>query len=233
MKIESVMTPRLLAIAAAVPEGASLADIGTDHAYIPIYLCLTGKIQSALAMDVRPGPLARAEENINRYGLAPRIKTRLSDGLSALLEKEADTAVLAGMGGLLIAELLEKAPVTLQTYILQPMTAVAELRQYLAENGYVITDEVLAQEGEKLYTVMTVQRGQQKPLDPVYYLVGQKLLEKRDPLAPQFISALLEKYTAARDGLQHSDRPESKEKEALYGDIIASLKRLKEACEAW
>ena len=78
MKIESVMTPRLLAIAAAVPEGAKLADIGTDHAYIPIYLCLTDKIQSALAMDVRPGPLARAEENIKKI-TAKRIFEKINN----------------------------------------------------------------------------------------------------------------------------------------------------------
>ncbi len=227
------MTPRLLAIAAEVPEGTRLCDVGTDHAYIPIYLCKKNRIESALAMDLRPGPLSRAEENIRRYHLEERIKTRLSDGLQALSPEEADVAVIAGMGGLLIADILEAADVTLDSYILQPMTAVAELRQYLADNGYVIENERLAREEEKLYAVLTVRRGNMEITDPVYYLVGQRLMENHDPLTPELIDALLKKYTAAHEGLKRSGREDAKEKEQLYSDRIQSLLRLKKECEAW
>ncbi len=233
MSIESVMTPRLFAISDSVPCGAAVADVGTDHGYIPIYLCLKNKISKALAMDLRPGPLNRAEENILRYGLSDKVKTRLSNGLEKLMPGETDTAVIAGMGGLLIAEILEAAPFELACYVLQPMTATAELREYLASNGYEITHEILAQEDEKIYTIMTVRRGKMEIEDPVYFQVGKCLMENRDPLAPVLIDNLLQKYNTARDGLLRSERPETKEKEKQYSSLIESLTALKKECQLW
>ncbi len=233
MKIESVMTPRLFAIADSVPQGARLCDVGTDHGYIPIYLCLKNQITSALAMDLRPGPLFHAEENIRRYRLEERVKTRLSDGLLELSEGEADTAVIAGMGGLLIAEILEAAKVKLDCYILQPMTAVPELRQYLASHGYRIDNEVLAREEEKIYSILTVRPGKLEISNPIFELVGEKLLENHDPLLPELIEKLLAKFTRAHRGLKQSERADTKEKEADYQKKIESLLRLKEECRQW
>lgn len=233
MRIESVMTPRLLAIAESVPHGASVADVGTDHGYIPIYLCLKNKITKALAMDLRPGPLNRAEENISRFHLADCIKTRLSNGLAELSCGEADTAVIAGMGGLLIAEILEAAPFKLACYVLQPMTATAELRQFLHEHGYQICDETLAREEEKIYTVITVKHGEMTVENPVHYLVGQRLIEKKDPLLPELLESLLAKYKAMHEGLLLSDRAETKEKAEECLRLIESLEELKKECQAW
>ncbi len=233
MRIESAMTPRLLAIAESVPFGASLCDVGTDHGYIPIYLFKQKKIKKALAMDIRQGPLSRAEENIAHYGFSETIGTRLSDGLQKLLPGEADTAVIAGMGGLLIAEILAAQSFFLDCYILQPMTATAELRMWLKENGYVICAERLAQEEEKLYTVMTVRRGEALEEAPVYNFVGKKLIENRDPLAGALITGLLAKYQAAKEGLSHSKREDAREKEVKFGEIIADLEKLKAEVELW
>lgn len=233
MNIQTVMTPRLSAIAEEVPSGAVIADVGTDHGYIPIYLCLNQRIQRALAMDLRPGPLSRAEKNIACFGLADRIKTRLSDGLAALEPGEADTAVVAGMGGLLIAEILGKSPVRLKRYILQPMTAAAELRVYLAQHGYTILRERLAQEENKIYTVMTVEHGQMKIQAPVYEQIGQSLLQERDPLAPALLESLINKYSAALQGIKRSGRAEMQEKEQSFFRILCELQRLKEECEKW
>ena len=233
MSIESVMTPRLLAIAESVPQGKSVADIGTDHAYIPIYLCQKGKAERALAMDVRKGPLFRAEANIRRYQLDSRIKTRLSDGLSALCEGEADTVVIAGMGGLLIAELLQRAPVRAKTYVLQPMTAVAELRMWLHSHGFCIVDECLAQEGEKLYSILVVTHGNMTIAKPVYAYVGEKLLEKKEPLTPVLVAKLMKKYTEAREGLLRSDNPMNQHKIEACTTLIESLAALQKECETW
>ncbi|MBE7037144.1 MAG: SAM-dependent methyltransferase [Ruminococcaceae bacterium] len=233
MNIQSVMTPRLLAIADSVPFGATVADVGTDHGYIPIYLYKEHKIERALAMDLRQGPLSRAEENIDRFGLKDFIKTRLSDGLCALSEGEADTAVIAGMGGLLIAEILEKSPVKLDFYILQPMTATAELREYLAQNDYEITDERLAKEDNKIYTVMTVKHGKMTVLDPVYYQVGEKLIENRDPLLPELLDLLIHKYSEALGGLLRAEKVDTRAKTDVYKMVLTGLKRLKEACDLW
>ena len=102
------LSKRLQAVAGLVTAGSRLADIGTDHAYIPIYLARSGKIPEAVAMDVNRGPLERAEENIRAYELEDRIKTRLSDGFSALEQGEADSAVIAGMGGGLMSRILKE-----------------------------------------------------------------------------------------------------------------------------
>lgn len=233
MNIQSVMTPRLLAIADSVPFGATVADVGTDHGYIPIYLYQEHKIKGALAMDLRQGPLSRAEENIDRFCLSQYIKTRLSDGLCALSEGEADTAVVAGMGGLLIAEILEKSPVKLEKYILQPMTATAELREYLAKNGYEIIDERLAKEDNKIYTVMTVKHGKMTVSDPVYYQVGEKLIEKCDPLLPELLALLIHKYEEALAGLQKAEKVDTKTKIKDYQIVLSGLKRVKETCDQW
>ena len=233
MNIQSVMTPRLLAIADSVPFGAMVADVGTDHGYIPIYLYKEHKIKRALAMDLRQGPLSRAEENIDRFDLKDFIKTRLSDGLCALSEGEADTAVIAGMGGLLIAEILEKSPVQLEHYILQPMTATAELREYLAQNDYEITDERLAKEDNKIYTVMTVKHGKMMVSDPVYYQVGEKLIENRDPLLPELLDLLIHKYSEALGGLLRAEKVDTRAKADEYKKVLTGLKRLKETCDLW
>ena len=223
MNIQSVMTPRLYAIADSVPPGATIADVGTDHGYIPIYLYLNKRIDSALAMDLRPGPLSRAEKNVEKFGLTEHIKTRISDGLCALLDGEVNTAVIAGMGGLLIAEILEKSPVSLDYYILQPMTAVAELREFLERNGYCIIHERLAKEADKIYTVMTVVKGTMKIDQPVHYLVGPKLIENKDPLTLPLIESLIHKYAEALEGLQCSAQETVKDKKKHFQEIPLTL----------
>ncbi|MBQ9915064.1 MAG: SAM-dependent methyltransferase [Clostridia bacterium] len=233
MRIESVMTPRLFAIAECVPQGAKLCDVGTDHGYIPIYLCQKKRITKALAMDLRPGPLSRADENIARYGLSDCIGTRLSDGLLKLNGGEADTAVIAGMGGLLIAEILKAQPYMLDCYILQPMTAVAELRQFLVENGYRICDEHLAREEEKIYTVLVVRPGGKEPYSQAEYLVGKRLMGNRDPLTPALITNLLTKYREARSGLQLSDKESAKEKAEQFSRIISDLEKMEQEAALW
>ncbi len=233
MSIQSVMTPRLCAIADSVPRCTAVADVGTDHGYIPIYLYLNNRIDRALAMDLRPGPLSRAEKNIELYGLSEHIKTRLSDGLCALSAGEVNTAVIAGMGGLLIAEILDASPVKLDCYILQPMTAVAELREYLANHGFCIINERLAQEENKLYTVLTVAHGHMEINNPVYFQVGEKLIENRDPLAPALIDSLIQKYAEALEGLGHSCRKDAKDKAQYFKNQLLELENLKEVCNRW
>ena len=101
------LSDRLQAVASMVTENSRLADVGTDHGYIPIYLCEMGKIPSAIAMDVK-GPLLRAKMNIERYHMQEKIRTRLSDGVLKLNPDEADSVVIAGMGGTLVMKILEE-----------------------------------------------------------------------------------------------------------------------------
>jgi len=148
------LTPRLKLIASLVPNGSTVADIGTDHAYIPIYLVNSGVCENAIASDKSIGPLKIAEENIKLYGCENLIEVCQSDGLGDYSIGEADTVIIAGMGGLLIAEILESGKDVAKSFsrlILQPMTAGTELREYLIANGYIISDEKVAREKDKFY----------------------------------------------------------------------------------
>lgn len=154
------LSKRLSAVAALVTDGYRLADIGTDHAYIPICLAGTGRIPEAVAMDVNPGPLLRAEENIRMHGLEDRIKTRISDGFASLEKGEADAAVIAGMGGpLMIRILREGAEVvsTLKECVLQPQSEIEKVRAFLLQEGFFFLDEDMVEEDGKYYPMMKVQ----------------------------------------------------------------------------
>lgn len=151
------LSTRLRALADLVPVGSRLADIGTDHGYIPITLCAEQKIPSALAMDVREGPLLHARQHIAEYGLEDRIQTRLSDGLQDLLPGEADTILIAGMGGGLILRILEQGRERLtgeETLILGPQSETGSLRRGLREHGWQITDEAMVREDGKYYPLI-------------------------------------------------------------------------------
>ncbi|MCI8515237.1 MAG: SAM-dependent methyltransferase [Lachnospiraceae bacterium] len=154
------LSKRLSAIADFVPEGCIPADVGCDHGYLPIHLILNGVVKEALAMDVREGPLKRAEAHIRSYGLEGRIQTRLSDGLRELKEGEADTIILAGMGGGLMARILSgRAHVKddVHTYILSPHSEWERLRRYLREEGLAIVKEEMVEEDGKFYPVLQVK----------------------------------------------------------------------------
>ena len=121
------LSNRLSALASLVSKGHRLADIGTDHGYIPIYLCQTGIIPSAIAMDIGKGPLQQATAHIKQQGLSSRIRTRLSDGLTALQPGEADTILIAGMGGGLVMKILSQGTHALtgsEELILQPQSEI-------------------------------------------------------------------------------------------------------------
>lgn len=156
-----ILSPRLLKIAQCINCDV-LADIGTDHGYIPIYSVNNGLCSKAIACDINSGPLISAKENIGLYNLSAKIETRLSNGLEALSPMEADTIVIAGMGGLLIRDILTdgKDKIGDETLlILQPMVAVDQLREFLIGNGYDIFKEHLAREGEKFYNILCVKKG--------------------------------------------------------------------------
>ena len=153
------LSDRLQAVASMVTENSRLADVGTDHGYIPIYLCEMGKIPSASAMDVKKGPLLRAKMNIERYHMQEKIRTRLSDGVLKLNPDEADSVVIAGMGGTLVMKILEegkKVLVDVKELVLQPQSELPKVRRFLMENGYVTEREEMVMEDGKYYPMMRV-----------------------------------------------------------------------------
>lgn len=184
---------RLSLCAEMVREGSRLADIGTDHGYLPIHLCLTDKIPSALACDINPLPLRSAEENIVKYHLSGRIVTRLSDGLNKVREDEADDIVIAGMGGELIRDILAAAPWVRNSskqLVLQPMTHHEDLVKWLYENGFnILRQKAVCDEG-KYYTVLCARcDGAGRSADLFDCIVGR--LDPGDPLSRGFLERSL------------------------------------------
>ena len=185
------LSKRLTAVAGFVEQGAVLADIGTDHGYVPIALVRRGVIPRAIAMDVNAGPLARAQAHIREYGLEDRIETRLGDGLSQLRPGEADAVVMAGMGGELVMRILEGGRSLwdhIRTWILSPQSDLEKVRRYLAANGFCIAEEAMVKDEGKFYTVMKVQRGLEPACSVIQLRYGRHLLDRRDPILTEYLN---------------------------------------------
>lgn len=189
------LSKRLTALANMVTDGNRLADIGTDHGYIPIYLCQTGKIPSALAMDIGKGPLQQAQTHIAEHGLSEQIKTRLSDGMAALQFGEVDTILIAGMGGGLVMKILSEGAEKLtgkEELILQPQSEIALVREFLRVRNFQILNEDMILEDGKYYPMMKVS--QQKAAEQTKILpqevadaFGPVLLQKRHPVLKEWL----------------------------------------------
>ena len=148
------LSERLLAAASLVKGGGILADIGTDHGYLPIYLIQSGKIEKAIAADIGKMPLENARKSVVQYELADKIELRLSDGLNSFRENEVDEIVFAGMGGTLIAEKLKETPWIKNKklhFVFQPQSRAEDIRQFLFENGFQIEKEIATHEGNRMY----------------------------------------------------------------------------------
>ena len=228
------LSPRLAALAALVPQGARLADVGTDHAYLPVRLLLDGNIRAAVATDVNEGPLQRGRETALRYGVpAGRIAFRRCDGLADVRADEADTVVIAGMGGDLIARILAAAPWTRQAQLLlQPMTAQADLRQWLTEHGYCIQRETLVQEGKKLYVILSATGGTCAPYTPGELWAGRQVRGEDAPHRLAYLSDLIQRRRRALEGMERGSAPDPA---ALAAEraLIDELEAKKETWKTW
>lgn len=193
------LSPRLLAIAQNVPLGSRLADVGTDHGYLPVWLLLNQRIERAIASDLRPGPLDRARETAQQYGQSERISFRLCDGLSGISQDEADTIAIAGMGGETIAAILEAAPWTRQNrrLLLQPMTGAPELRLWLQRHQYRILSEEIIREGKRLYSIWSVTGGDMPEMSPAELWAG---FNRNIPLRMDYLNMVEEKAMRALRG---------------------------------
>ena len=184
---------RLCAIAGMVTKGNRLADVGCDHGYLSIYLVEERIVPSAIAMDVRPGPLSRARENISRYGLEDYIETRLSDGLTKLEPGEGDTLVSAGRVGPLLDMILNegaKVREGFQELILQPQSDLPHFRHFLSEIGWEIVREEMIKEDGKFYPMMKAVRresGEQFAYTEEEAWFGPLLLKKCHPVLREYL----------------------------------------------
>jgi len=203
---------RLALIASFVPACTMVCDVGTDHGYIPVYLVKKGVCQKALAMDINEGPLIAAKENISYYGLQEKIETRLGNGLEPLENDVADVIVIAGMGGILIKDILgasiDKAKAS-NALILQPMNAHEILREWLFKNGFEIIDEQLTNEESKIYNVMKVKwTGCTASYEIIDYYIGRKLIERGGDLFQSYMKRKIKQTIKVIDGLKRSKEPD-------------------------
>lgn len=197
------LSKRLQAVANLISNGMKVADVGTDHGYIPIYLVEMKKSPGALAMDVNEGPLLRAKEHIVEHGLCDRIITRQSDGVKELQPDECDCVVIAGMGGALTIKILEEGKdifCRLKEFILQPQSELMKTRQYLCENGYCIVAEDIVMEDGKFYPMMKVINGQPPEYQKVELRYGKCLLEQKHPVLKEY----LEKEVRTKEQILHN-----------------------------
>ena len=215
------LTNRLMTVASCVDKCDTLVDIGTDHAYIPIY-CLENNIcNRAIACDINQGPLDIADKNIKNYGLKDRIITRRSNGLENYVKGEAENIIIAGMGGLLINEILISGidKITDDTMlVLQPMIAVYEVRKFLCDNNFIIVDEKLAKEENKIYNIIKCKKGYECLSEYEMY-VGKKLLENNDKLLKEHMEKKIYTISKVICGLEKSF---DKEDEILQNKKILS-----------
>lgn len=155
------LSPRLTAVARFVVPGLPVADIGTDHAYLPIALVQAGAVPSAIATDIGAGPLAAARRSVAEAGLSDAVDIRVGSGLTVLRPGEAGTIVIAGMGGYLIRDIIAAAPhvaTASRRLVLQPMRDAATLRRWLWTHGWALAGEALASEGERYYAIIAAER---------------------------------------------------------------------------
>lgn len=226
------LTDRLLKIASLVTKGKKVADIGTDHGYIPVYLLNKGDIDYAILADVNKGPLENAKKEVRHNGLMDKVDLRLGSGIEVLEKNEVDEIIIAGMGGILISELLEakkEVAHSLDKLILQPMQAQNELRKYLLNNGYEILDEVLVKEDFRLYEIIIAKYTSKNTQveDEIFYEVGKKLIENKDPLLNEFIDKKIFMYNSIIKKIEDKAGESINKKIKESKIVIEKLEKLK------
>ncbi|HEY8422537.1 MAG TPA: class I SAM-dependent methyltransferase [Thermoclostridium sp.] len=199
---------RLLKIASMAGKCKKPADIGTDHAYVPIYMVQSGMCSSAVATDIRKGPLQKARKNIEKYQLSERIDLRLGEGMKPIKENECDVFIIAGMGGVVITEILEESiekAKKADALILQPAYYDEVLREYLLKEGFCIETESLVRDEGRIYTVIRAYYdGTVRSDDDLYYHIGRALFERKDPLLSDFLKRRIGIQSKIVDGMGKS-----------------------------
>ncbi len=217
---------RLAALATFVPQGARLADIGTDHAYLPIELIQDNLIVSAIAGDVHIGPYKAAKEHVEALGLERKISVRLGNGMAVLSPGEVEVAVIAGMGGQTIIEILNNSievTKSLDRLILQPMVAAASVRRWLGENGWYLADERLVQDDGRLYEIIVAEQGEALICEPVMYDIGQKLWNDKSEFLILHVDQLISQTKRILGEMAVSSNARQSLK---YGEYKEKLKQL-------
>ncbi len=223
------LSDRMHMVADMVSKGEALADIGCDHGYLSVWLVREGTVNRAIAMDVREGPLARAAESIRFFHQQERIETRLSDGMDELKPGEADRIVIAGMGGILMSDILRRGRECVKAaeqLVLQPQSDIHLVREAVHGLGFKITDERACREGGKYYIAFACGKGAEEiPYTGAEYRYGRILVARRDETWLSFLRQELGKKEKMLERIRIKD-PECIGKRA--SEIAAETAELRE-----
>lgn len=226
-----ILSERLGTVVKFIEQDAAVADIGTDHGYIPVYLALNKRARSIVAADVKKDPLLRAQISAKEYGVSDHIEFVQTDGLDGLEDRGLDTVVIAGMGGETIAAILAKAPWTKaenMRLILQPQSKLSFLTDWLCHNGYAIHDASLALDDGRIYTILLAGAGEPAPRGSLLGI----LAAKNEPMLPHYLEHQILRKRRMLNGLRKSS--------VAAGEAVALLMReldvlvhLKEETDQW
>ncbi len=218
------ISQRLFEVALLIEKGSVVADVGTDHGYLPIYLVKSGISPKVIAMDVKAGPLGKAKANVEGCGVEDKITLRLSDGLAGLTER-CDAVTVCGMGGRLIQKILTQGYDKLSAVkqiIVSPQSEVPQFRKYLRENGFVTAKERIIFDEGKYYFIMDCRMEercgyiskesvflhnlppQDLFLQDVYDMFGRYLLERKDAVLKEFLLKERSKLSSVRENVHNS-----------------------------
>lgn len=227
------LSKRLQAVADLVSSGLTVADVGTDHGYIPIYLVEIGKCAKAFAMDVNEGPILRAQDHIMEHGLNEQIETRLSDGVKGLQVGECDAVVIAGMGGALTVKILEEGQAVFQNlkeFILQPQSELYKVREFLVSQGYCVIQEEMVKEDGKFYPMMKVIRRESEEYSTVELRYGKLLLTEKHPILKEF---LMKEKNTKKIILQNLQKESGFHIEVRKNEIMEELEEIEYALQRY
>lgn len=217
---------RLSAAASLVRQGKTVADIGTDHAYLLGYLLQNKIISKGIAADLRQGPLDNARRTLIDCGELENVRLVLSDGLDELKKGDCEDIVIAGMGGILIKEILERTDWVFDSNIhivAQPMTHAEVLRKFYAENGFEILKETAATDGKRYYCIISAQyNGKKCKREDWYYYVGE-LIKNTDEVSLLYISKVVTALEKKLNAIKAAGVNDGENIEKILYDIKSRL----------
>lgn len=221
---------RLSAVASLIREGVTVADIGTDHAYLLAYMLQNNLITKGIAADLRQGPLDNARRTLVECGELEKVRLVLSDGLDEIKKGDCEDVVLAGMGGILIKEILERTDWIFDESIhivAQPMTHAEVLRRFYAENGFKILKEAAATDGKRCYCVISAQYdGVKRSFDNWYYYIGE-LVKNTDENSLIYINKIITALSKKLAAIKAAGVEDTEDLEKTLGDINTKLSEVK------
>lgn len=229
------LTPRLSLIASCVRQGCRVADIGTDHAYIPVYLVKNGISPFAYACDIGKGPLFNAKSTVLAENAQDKVKLVLSDGLDGLENGCAEDIIIAGMGGEIIADIIRRAEWLMNNrfrLILQPMTMHHVLRKALNDMGFSPLGDMYCMEGKRFYTVMPYMFTDEKLCSDSAFFYCGTAFESTSPLAHEYINRQKQKLASQLDGMKNSQHDTSADI-IRVSEILTSIEKAERNVKVW